>query len=104
EVGGEDAGMIGGGIAVLGVDNGAGDALAPESLVQRSLIDRRPASDVQYDRRRAHRRIGLSVHHPNRIGVRRYRDHTRSPPSSRIRRACSRQKSDLPEKMSAPAA
>jgi hypothetical protein len=42
--------MIGGGIVVPSVDNGAGDATVPEGIVQRSLIDRGPASYVQYYR------------------------------------------------------
>ena len=50
ELRGQDAGMIGGRIAVPGVDDGAGDATALESLVQRSLIDRWPTSHVQYYR------------------------------------------------------
>src|SRR5207244_12853182 len=50
ELRGQDAGMLGGGIPVPGVDNGADDASVLESLVQRSLIDRRPSPDVQYYR------------------------------------------------------
>ena len=87
ELRGQDAGMAGGGIAVPGVDDGAGDATVAESLVQRSLIDRGTSSDVQYYRRRAHRRKGRGVHHADRLGIRRHRDHKevrRAPEFARL--------------------
>ena len=62
--------MIGGGIAVPGVDDGAGDATVLQSLVQRSLIDRWPAA-----RRRMFsamvclRRLIVPLVHPDMWGV-----------------------------------
>src|ERR1700676_3325962 len=48
ELRGQGRGMIGRGITVPGVNDSAGDAVVPESLVQRSLIDRGPSPHIEY--------------------------------------------------------